>query len=384
MDETDASVLAASSAQGLVHSLDNRGLLKFILRDTHRLIEGVADIEQHLNRQVGVLERRIMSLHRQHVREPAYAFPYFSKLPPELRQRIWDLAIPRRYVRAVRLSDRGGVLQRPPDVAQVCREARAVATRHGGMWKTSYQGYPQWTWFQADRDVVIWNNTGDLGDLPSVAKTIVVPGSSMNFGLRDTLRNLIRRDGFRNLETIYIETGDKFTMVDKHWSPKVVTELFGFDKILLPDMESWSAGCEKNIFSLLKREKHSANTPPDAFSYWCNNMDWRDSMNWCDDMDWCDYMVDVDSDVDPRDDIYSWACKTRSFNFIWAQLMAELTPGLGLQPAEDGIYPLNSKAMRPFSSQTWREHFELSAPRIIPTCVFALVDDMPMWDNLAV
>ncbi|KAI0147661.1 hypothetical protein GGR57DRAFT_476278 [Xylariaceae sp. FL1272] len=71
------------------------------------------------------------------------SFPQFSELPPELREMIWKLCIPRRSVHLFNddsLSDLyyysrvpiGACFQPGPLIGRVCREARAVVVRYGG------------------------------------------------------------------------------------------------------------------------------------------------------------------------------------------------------------------------------------------------------------
>lgn len=350
----DPSYFSGFSMEELL-DLNDRSILEFILRDTYHLTSRSYDIEYQLRRKVGLLQRQVNDLKRQHTREPVYKFPSFSKLPAEIRCFIWDYAIPRRFVMK---SDNGNILQRPPDVAHVCREARSVATRHGRMWKTLYLGTPRWTWFQADRDVVIWASRGDLGNLPSVVETIVLPGSKFEKNAVDNFLSLIRNDGFYHLKTIYVEMCNKFTIVGKKgWSPQVSMELFGFNKIILPNMES-SSTCEAKIFKVLEREKTSSNIPQGIFEYWCGNV-----------------LTTNPSSPKARLEVDDWLQTKKTFSHSWPLAMAAVTPGIGLLPDKKSDLSLDIDASMPFSGRTWMQHFVESKPNIIPTCIFALVDD---------
>lgn len=332
--------------------LEDREILECILRDTYHLTGRMCLIEDQLKRRTDHL---LGNLRRHQTREPAYTFPKFSKLPSEIRCYIWDYAIPHRYIMK---TEEANILQQPPDVAQVCREARSVATRHGQMWKTSYLGRSQWTWFQADRDVVIWAGSGDLGDLPSAVKTIVLPGDKFEENTTDFFRALIQKDGFCNLKTIYVERCNKFTMVGKEWSPQVTMDLFAFDRIILPDMESSSSTCNINISKVLEREKTSSNIPRGIFKYWRGSALTTDPHS-----------------ARARLEAGDWLDTKNKFSHSWPLAMAALTPGIGLLPNEKSDLPLDSDANMPFSDRTWMQHLVESAPNIIPTCVFALVDD---------
>ena len=103
-------------------------------------------------------------------------FTIFPELPPDIRELVWDLAIPPRchhHTKAGLL-----VLYRPPAVAFVCREARAVALKQGcwirrrrsaGEMAPGRLGSsearplpripPQVTWFNHDRDTYLAQST---------------------------------------------------------------------------------------------------------------------------------------------------------------------------------------------------------------------------------
>ncbi len=80
------------------------------------------------------------------------------RLPPELRDIIWNLALPRRLItpRAV-----GGVYApAAPALAQACRESRAVALRHGSPRSFDHgRKRGSTAWYDPWRDVVLWAGT---------------------------------------------------------------------------------------------------------------------------------------------------------------------------------------------------------------------------------
>lgn len=107
-------------------------------------------------------------------------FPQFRKLPPEIRNLVWEFAIPRRILVVNDLQKRVDGYEwyeyhfrrrlSPPTVAQVCRESRAVARTTGRLvrienGKTLWDLYgydgtlrrmdsarTQWSWFDPSRD----------------------------------------------------------------------------------------------------------------------------------------------------------------------------------------------------------------------------------------
>lgn len=60
----------------------------------------------------------------------ASPFPNFAALPPELRAMIWELCLPSRVIRLSRLSLTTTRTKKPPLIAHVCRESRALALAH--------------------------------------------------------------------------------------------------------------------------------------------------------------------------------------------------------------------------------------------------------------
>ncbi|KAK1837447.1 hypothetical protein CCHR01_19931, partial [Colletotrichum chrysophilum] len=130
---------------------------------TIELLEKIARSQRVLERRVDAVEKMVLA-HPPPIssssEEETSGFPQFRRLPPEIRHRIWELAIP---VRALRLRrGRGGFIPtlRSPAVAETCREGRAVAVAHGGgMVSVTACGKGEavrrcWSWFDGRRDVL--------------------------------------------------------------------------------------------------------------------------------------------------------------------------------------------------------------------------------------
>ncbi|KAI0191285.1 hypothetical protein EV127DRAFT_480647 [Xylaria flabelliformis] len=116
-------------------------------------------------------------------------FTGFRRLPPEIRHKIWDLALPRKILRfrSIRWTIKGepmsgNILEEEsistiPSVAQACREAMAIATLTGALrgvqtptmnsgpnnpfrldnnWSQRGSRYnkTQWSWYDASRDTL--------------------------------------------------------------------------------------------------------------------------------------------------------------------------------------------------------------------------------------
>ncbi|KAK1994453.1 hypothetical protein LX36DRAFT_713871 [Colletotrichum falcatum] len=139
---------------------------------------------EKIARSQSVLEERLDAIERllgQQGRAPY--FPQFRRLPPELRHRIWSLAI---TTRVLRLSRRAGKEHAappmsPPAIAGVCRESRAVATRNGGVVSLKYDAAnpenPTRTtrhWFDSCHDVLELDRRVDVaGDEPRGSRDLV-------------------------------------------------------------------------------------------------------------------------------------------------------------------------------------------------------------------
>lgn len=209
--------------------LDDRGLLRLILQRENKalkVIERMSLDQRHMKLTVDELLTQTDDLSRQQrhlVKENAFLrkeitimrriantvprFTCFTKLPPEIRFRIWDFALPRRFVRVERREDWGEVdddledfdsdtlldqesKHAPPAVSQVCQEARAIAVRNAGF-RAVQHGAPsftvmlerdrqpsykrEWTWFDSARDTFIrpaWIISGQDPDYQHLDKVV--------------------------------------------------------------------------------------------------------------------------------------------------------------------------------------------------------------------
>lgn len=340
--------------------MSDNGLSDKIESLRQEMFNGQCDIKLDLER----LQKNVISqIHRRCPRNIGRTFPHFSSLPSEIRHRIWDLSIPRRFVSTMSCIHNGSIMQPPPAVAHTCREARTIASRHGGMWKTVSGIMSQWTWFQADRDVVIWTGGGSLCDLPGVVQSIVVARQNLfQSGNAPKTFEALLRAGFHNLKEVYVEVGNHLQAVDEDWSPHVISELFGFEKIVLPNMEHLSLGRGPRISRVLGEEKSTSNMPPETFDYW------RDSI------------LDAEHDAPNTKSIEEWAATRSEMQSGWLNAMALLTPGIGLSSVDGQEYPeLNRHAMMSSGGLRWQDHFLNRMPEVIPTCGFALLDDRRFW-----
>ncbi|KAK6213728.1 hypothetical protein QIS74_09730 [Colletotrichum tabaci] len=146
---------------------------------TITLLEEIARSQTVLNRRLDAVERLLTR------EEPALYFPQFRRLPPEIRHRIWSLAIPVRILRPWKRDNKKmhiTPLMRPPAIAGACREARAIATMHGGVVSLTHDAAddsenPARTsryWFDSRRDVLELDRRVDIeGDEPRGIRNLV-------------------------------------------------------------------------------------------------------------------------------------------------------------------------------------------------------------------
>lgn len=220
-----------------VDLLDERGLLHLLLRREKKVLdtverlsidqralqvavddlleqnEALLEQQSRLHRENAVLRQEIATVRR--IGETVPRFTCFMKLPPEIRFHIWELALPRRFVR-LRPSrddddseDEGLDEQSkhpPPAGAQVCRESRAIAVRNAGFRAIQYQPIRtlravgrlgstvpvpfmrEWTWFDSARDTLLvsaWMIQAERPDilhLTRVARHVVVEDPEEGLG----------------------------------------------------------------------------------------------------------------------------------------------------------------------------------------------------------
>ncbi|GJC83094.1 hypothetical protein ColLi_05932 [Colletotrichum liriopes] len=132
---------------------------------TISLLEKIARSQRVLEKRLDAMERLLAH------KGPAPYFPQFRRLPPEIRQRVWSLAIPTRILRPSRRNSKNHdiLLMRPPAIAGACREARAIATRNGRIvpltYDTANAENPTRTiryWFDSSHDVLELDRRVDI------------------------------------------------------------------------------------------------------------------------------------------------------------------------------------------------------------------------------
>ncbi|KAL0936233.1 uncharacterized protein CTRU02_208448 [Colletotrichum truncatum] len=210
---------------------------------TIALLEKIARSQAALEKRVDAMEKMLSN----RVSPSAIpSFPQFQRLPPEIRHRIWSLALPTRALRLHKSTkDAFKPTLRPPAVAEACREARAVATQHGGMvCLTGYARSPNdqartyRTWFDARHDVLElerWvsleaDEPRGVRSLVQRARHILAPRAEAEW-----FAQLFREAGSLRQVSLKFDTSIASRCA---WDPNVIGDLFGrVDTVRILDLE---------------------------------------------------------------------------------------------------------------------------------------------------
>ncbi|KAI0476740.1 hypothetical protein F4859DRAFT_521310 [Xylaria cf. heliscus] len=200
----------------------------------------LSDMTDRLQRETGALRKQVDTLRK--TLDCAPRFACFTRLPSEIRHKIWDLALPRKILRfrSIRWVTEGesmsgnileeGSISTIPSVAQACREARAIAILTGAVrgvqtptikygpktqfrfdddWslKGSRYNKTQWSWYDASRDTLeitsdlCFNPDFDMRHITQVAQHVLVDPFN-DFYLEVYISILFNPNLFASLSTV--------------------------------------------------------------------------------------------------------------------------------------------------------------------------------------
>ncbi|PNP49397.1 hypothetical protein THARTR1_09719 [Trichoderma harzianum] len=215
---------------------------------TLKSLEEIQHVMEVLQRVQLLQEHRITELERQlksHNGSVA-EFPYFSRLPPELRCQIWELALPVQIFRPFRYlqpSFLEWTSVNPPPISRVCREARYVAHRHGAFYCHEFLAPMSWAWFNGHKDILDLSpyripKDGFIpleANLLKEAKTILLDVDHVDNRL---IAGLFGQGGrLPNIRTIYLMAGNIFQAERQSWHPHAVARLFRDQSFAHVDIE---------------------------------------------------------------------------------------------------------------------------------------------------
>ncbi len=234
--------------------LDYRRFLNFSDRQLPQLL--TIHLLQNIERQQTSVEHRLERLQRHlsaNDEQVSGGFPQFRCLPAEIRDLIWEMAIPRRKLRLFHHDERRLPSGRPaplcglppPAISQVCRESRSVALRRAGMFHLCYplvrpSPSSYWTWFDSSHDILElsrWCRPASysapigLMEILRRAETILVhikhirpswvTAMFQDLQVRQTLRTI-------NVQRTYPEAVHKI-----RWIPHRAAKLFANDSVVM-------------------------------------------------------------------------------------------------------------------------------------------------------
>ncbi|KAL6797731.1 hypothetical protein GGI42DRAFT_329701 [Trichoderma sp. SZMC 28013] len=211
------------------------------LEEIQHVIEKLQRVQLLQEHRITELERQLKS-HNGSVAE----FPYFSRLPPELRCLVWELALPVQIFRPFRylqpsFLEWSSVI--PPTISRVCREARYVTHSQGALYCHEFLAPMSWAWFNGHKDILDLSpyRIAKDGFIPLEAKllketrTVLLDVDHVDSRLITGLFG----EGSRlpNVRTIYLMAGNIFLAERQSWHPHAVARLFGDKSFSHVDIE---------------------------------------------------------------------------------------------------------------------------------------------------
>ncbi|KAI1779426.1 hypothetical protein F4818DRAFT_436739 [Hypoxylon cercidicola] len=270
-------------------------------------------------------------------------FPQLAWLPEKIRRTIWEYAAANDDgPRFVLQSGLVQIIQKPPALAHACRESRQVALRTGRMFQL---GNGRGTWFRPETDVFLWGGSNlGLGELPRYVRNMVITNLLVTdyYQACDTFEWLLNCANFTQLETVYVEMGEIFTLLNNSWHPAIEASLFKTNTIIIPNLFFEEDELSEQI------DKIHPLLPDDAATTWrnCRTIAFTQANEWVD---------HIAGDV----------------TFAWISTQAKRRKEIH----EDEIEAVENEVLMHPSGIPWWNYLANNAPTFSPTCVFARLAD---------
>ncbi|KAI1863353.1 uncharacterized protein JN550_009673 [Neoarthrinium moseri] len=227
--------------------LNERDLLYMILARSEVHHESVQHYGQSSRNEIASLRGEVTKLRKEicvlrNLIANDAKFPNFARLPAEVRNMVWNLALPAQVVKITHTRSTGGLRFRfatrnpPPAVSQVCQEARQVARRHGAIraiehevnltgrlrfrrqmqMDPNHQNPPrferEWSWFDSYRDMLLVDILDSHSRLPPANGLLQLTRSTESVMLEKTgslrdqawLEDLFDPHHFPKLKTVIV------------------------------------------------------------------------------------------------------------------------------------------------------------------------------------
>lgn len=176
----------------------------------------------------------------------AAQFPLFSKLPPELRRKIWALALPSQIFRPFRHLQPSFLERKslpPPLISGVNREARQVAYENGTFYCHEVFSPLCWAWFDGSRDTLDLSPyyMSENGYIPLQTKLLRETQTLMlDVNLIDDtmITGVFGKDShLTSVHTVFVMAGNAYRIDKQSWHPHAVARLFDNQAFAHVDIE---------------------------------------------------------------------------------------------------------------------------------------------------
>lgn len=211
---------------GVLRSVSNAKISLSRLQSGDRFVDAIIHLSERINTldSAANLFASDISTLQKAIDYAPYAFPQFVRLPLELREIIWGLAMPQRVHKVAKDFRGWEVKNGPPMLAHTCHESRRIAHRTGrptafhevfdsGEWdrftKEPIGRNKMLSWFDVRHDVLQVQATGKwrpsrVGDFCQVVETVLLSYDDYDMAV-SCLPFLYHPAYFSNLKLIQLE-----------------------------------------------------------------------------------------------------------------------------------------------------------------------------------
>ncbi|KAI1409700.1 hypothetical protein F5Y13DRAFT_203103 [Hypoxylon sp. FL1857] len=267
------------------------------------------------------------------------SFTRFCDLPKGIQAKIWKAALPERKAGYILLSNPIQILQAPPAIYHACQQSRRIALEQGlgGIYQLE-DG--RRTWFCKETNYFLYSGFKlGLGELACAIQNVVIPrGMLADYNQACEAFEILLTDGeLTELQNIYVDLGDKFTILDNSWDHITKPHLFKSRKIVVPDL-NWYDEKMRSI--------------DEAASILPNNLT----------ASWKEYREIAFDD----DDEHEWKTFNGDVKYALMSTMARLSNEI----RDEQYDAFEAETLMHPTGVSWWEFLAFNSPDIWPTCIF--------------
>ncbi|KAI0842966.1 hypothetical protein F5Y06DRAFT_256563 [Hypoxylon sp. FL0890] len=278
-------------------------------------------------------------------------FPQFSRLPKKVRSKIWKAALPERKAGFILLSCRVQILQAPPVIYHVCRQSRKIALKKGeGRIYQLEDG--RRTYFCKETDFFLWGGFKlGLGELAGVIQNVVIPRCMfVDYSQACETFEILLTDGdFEQLQNIYVNLENRFTVLNLGSNSAAESHLFQSDTIVIPDLNWYEAKMRSidDIATLL---------PGHVAAHWAEHRE-----------------IAFDDD-----DVHEWKSFGGDVKYALMSTMVRLSGSVSDEQYDD----FEAETMMHSSGVSWWDFAAHNSPDIWPTYLFTRIPESQRVDGV--